>query len=112
MIVGTRDIDRASLRKACSSSSELIRFAEALVPEYLRHVDSIVNNQKYLVAINLRGLQGMPYLFKQSLTEKLLDGVAVRGTLSTIVDAEDLLTSVDLDKLFRELFREELKSVE
>lgn len=111
MIVGTRDIDRASLMRACSSIQAVEEFAINLVPLYLRHIDAIVNNQKYIVAIVLRDLKGVPYMTKKNLAENLLEGVVVKGTLSTVIDAEDLLTNIDMNKIFKELFREELKEL-
>lgn len=108
MIVGTRDIDRAGLRRACSSSESLIRYSDGLVPKFMTHIQPILENQRYLTAIIVRSLQGIPYVTKSKLVNALLDGVVVRGNISTIIAVEDLLTEIDLDKVFKELFREEL----
>ncbi len=109
MIVGTKTIPLSDLINACSSDRELSAFTLALVPRFVRHIDEIVNNQKYIVALELRGIAGIPYKIKKELSENLLTGVVVKGTINTIIDIEDVMASVDMNTVFKYLFKTELK---
>jgi hypothetical protein len=109
MLVGTKQIPINDLAKKCTSVDDLVKYSISLVPRFARHIDEIVDNQKYLVAVKVRDIVGLPYKFKKILTEGLLKGVVVRGTVNTVVDMEDLLTSIDMDEFMRSIFKEELK---
>lgn len=110
MVVGTKIIPSNKLRQACGSVQELRAFSLKLVPRLLQHITSIVDNQRYLVAIELRKLEGIPYKRKKALTEGLLEGVSVKGTINTLVDFEDILSEVSIDKLLNAIFEREVRA--
>lgn len=112
MLVGTKVIPRDKLKEACKSKEDLEAFAISLVPRVLRHVDSVINNQKYLVAVEIRSLRGLLFLEKKHLTESILEGVYITGSINTLIDMEDLLISTNADLLFKEVFKEEIKANE
>lgn len=107
MIVGTKTIPLGQLREACNSLSSLVRFAEQLVPKPLRHLSSIAENQKYLVAIVLRDIKSIPYKRRIELCEGLLLGVSVTGVVNVVHDYEDILAEIDTELLYQYLFKEE-----
>jgi hypothetical protein len=64
-------------------------------------VPEIVDNQRYLVAIEVRKINTLSFKYKKELYEKLLEGVTVRGTINTLIDIEDILSSVNVNKIFK-----------
>lgn len=108
MIVGTKVVDTSQLRIACKSTMDLIKFSDSLVPRCLSHIEEIKNNQRYLVAIKVRQLQGIPYVFKQKLQDSLLENITIRGTLNVLIDLEDLMLNVNVDKILKELFKDDI----
>jgi hypothetical protein len=104
MIVGTRVIPLSKLKEASHSPQALIEFSKELVPRPIRHIDAIVDNQRFLVAIALRKIKTIPYTKRSELCESLLQDVTVRGIVNELYDFEDLLRSINTDKLYRYLF--------
>lgn len=95
MIVGTKHLVDG-LRE---NLNDLESYAISLVPPALRHVQSIVDNQKYLIALEVRNMLSIPFKRRQMLYEQLLQGVRVTGSATEMYDLEDLLDVVDLQKL-------------
>jgi hypothetical protein len=104
MIVGTRTIPLDKLREASGSVKSLIEFSNNLVPKPIRHVDAVVSNQRYLVALYLRKIKSLPYKKTVELCNGLLEGVVIKGVVNEVYDLEDLLRATDTDKLYRFLF--------
>ena len=96
MLVGNKNVNIRELRNACSSPTALEQFAVSLVPEQVRHVRAIVNNQKYYVATMVRDFKSLPYARKQALCSSLLYGVTVCGVCNELFDYNDLLSAVDI----------------
>ena len=109
IVVGTKDIDFEELKNAVSDRSTLEHYAVSLVPRCLRHVQAIVDNQKYLVALYLRDMQSIPYKLRKLRCEELLSGISVTGVINTVVDFEDILMQVDMDMLVTYLFADDLE---
>jgi hypothetical protein len=110
MIVGTKAIPLDKLRSECRSIDSLRAFSLSLVPRYIQHVTEIVDNQKYLVAMEVRAMVTIPYKRRKELCEGLLEGVVLKGTINTIVDVEDLMASINMSQVFKVLFREEIEN--
>lgn len=106
MIVGCKDIKFADLKRACVNDETLIKFAVGLVPTPLQHLPAIVDNQKYLVALQVRTIQSLPWKRKKDLCESLLQGVKVKGVPDTIYDYADILLAID-SELFSQYLEEE-----
>lgn len=85
----------------------LEQFCIDLVPKPLQHVQGVVNNQKYLVALAIRDLKGLKYEDKMDICNTLLKGVSVKGVVGVMYDIEDILFEVDKDKLELYLFGKE-----
>lgn len=101
MIVGSKDIDQHELLSNCKDITLLRDYCVRLVPRVLRHNMAIMNNQKYLVALYVRNFHSIPYATRKDLCEQLLEGVSVTGLVSEIYDYEDLIMSVDIEKIIR-----------
>ena len=95
MIVGKKNIDKAELIKRISSVSSLIEYSDSLVPDCLKYRKEIIYNQRYIVALAIRGILTIPYSDKVSLLYSLLQDVYITGVVDRIYDYEDLLDYVD-----------------
>lgn len=108
MIVGTKKIDITELAKHCYTETELEEYVNSLVPTFLRHNLSIVNNQRYLVALYVRRLTSFSFDKRKRLCNKLVEGITIRGTVDSVIDFSDLLSKSDVDTIFKHIFKEEL----
>lgn len=106
MIVGTKTIPRDSLILASKSVKELIEFSDSLVPRVIRHNINIINNQRYLTAIEVRRIKSIDYDRRKYLCEKLLEGVSVRGTINTIIDFSDIMSESNVSMILRYMFKD------
>lgn len=96
MLVGTRTFSADQIKEA-NSVGALKRLAERQVPLLFRHVKEIVDNQKYLLALEVRKVYSGDYNKWHSLCEGLLEGVRVTGGIHTIYTCYDLLNKCDLN---------------
>lgn len=111
MIVGKKVIDVERLRAVYLKPSALERYCESLIPRYARHLPHILDNQKYLVALAIRKEETLPIKLRKDICETLLKNTVVKGYLHSITEVEDLILSSDIDRLLRNLFKEELTNV-
>ena len=79
MLVGTRNLSRDEIKEA-STVASLRKLAIEQVPLLFRHIKEIVDNQKYLIALEVRKMYKGDYNKWHSLCEGLLEGVKVTGT--------------------------------
>lgn len=111
MIVGCKDIDFAALKRACRSETSLVRFVVDLVPTPLQHIPAIVDNQKYLVALQVRTIQSFAWQKRKDLCEALLQGVRIKGVSDTLYDYSDILLAID-SRAFAKYLQEERENAE
>lgn len=103
MIVGCKDIDFTELKRACRSISALRDLALDLVPTPLRHIPAVLDNQKYLIALQVRSVQSFTWQKRKSLCEAILEGVRIKGVPDVFYDYDDILQSIDRDAFKRYL---------
>jgi uncharacterized protein (DUF488 family) len=106
MVIGKKDIDYEKLRMSLGNSTSIVQYAIDMVPRCIRHVEPIVFNQRYYVALMLRELNSIPYETRKQRCEDLLKGISISGVINNIVDFEDILLCVDMDQLIQFLFKE------
>lgn len=96
MLVGTRSIP-STLIKEAKTVGALKKLAEKQVPLMFRHVKEIVDNQKYLLALQVRKLYKHDYNVWHPLCEGLLEGVHVTGSIHTLHTCAELLSECDVN---------------
>lgn len=106
MIVGTKDFDFEELKLATESDEQLQDFVVRLVPTFLRHIQPVMDNQKYYVALYIRNMQSIPYQIRKDRSEKLLEGVSITGVINTVIDFSDILLYTNVETLLRYLEEE------
>lgn len=99
MIIGSTDIDYNNLRKFIGKPDELVVYVEESVPIWARHVQHIVDNQRFYVAIHLRGMLTIPYKPKMELVNALIDGIHINGVMSCFTEIKDIVDACDKTKL-------------
>lgn len=108
MIVGTIDIPHQELLNCGTDVRKLQQFAWRLVPPCARHLKGILDNQKYLVALELRNIRNLDYKAKMEAANKLLEGVRIQGIVEKVISVEDIFLDIDTDYFFKIIFEKEL----
>lgn len=103
MIVGTTKLDYKSLKRFVGRPEELLVYTDNLVPKWARHIESIVLNQRYYVAIHLRNVLSIPYKQRMQLVEHLLSSVTLQGVTSEFVAITEIVDSCDKEALIKML---------
>ena len=107
ILVGNKEINLEELKRKSVSYGTLDSYCLSLVPKYIRHNQTIVNNQKYLVALYLRRIESIPYKKRMDLCEHLLHNVRVTGVTTTILDFNDIIMETDIEKLIKYILQKE-----
>ena len=108
MIVGNTQIDNSKLL-SCRDVQALRDYALSLVPPYVRHIPAILDNQKWLVAVNLRKCKNIAFYKRTELANQLLTDVEITGDITTIISIDDCIRTSDIDYLMYLLFKEDLE---
>lgn len=107
MIIGTKSVDDSSILLHMNGLEAMRKFSDSLVPRCLRHIEAIVYNQRYFIALRIRKLKGVAYDTRKFYSEGLVQDIYVTGTLNSIVDFQDILVRIDISKLTEMLDKEE-----
>lgn len=78
-------------------------YATSLVPIWARHMDVLVNNQRYYLAINIRNMLSIPYKQRDELVKILTDNIRIAGVITGFTPITELVDNCDKDKLIQML---------
>lgn len=95
MIVGTTNLNYDELKTYVNKPQELPAYCENLVPLWARHIEPIVLNQRYYVAINIRNMLSIPYKQRMEMLEPLLKGLTVKGVISSFTSIAEIINVCD-----------------
>lgn len=109
MIIGTRDIKTEEVKRYADDPSGLVAYVEGLVPVWARHINCLAHNQRFYVAIHLRNVLTLPYKVRMSMASTLLEGIQVRGVMSSFTPITDILDACDKEALL-EMLEQEVNS--
>ena len=104
MLVGTKVIDHSRFNKI-KSVGQLEKLSISLVPEVLRHLPYVIDNQKYLVALYFRKYSDLPFKRKKELLDKFTENLAIKGSITNIISFDDILFEANVDVLMREVLK-------
>lgn len=99
MIVGTTDIDMQYIRQHVGDPDTIVKYACSLVPSWASHIQGIMDNQRYLVAVKLRNMLSIPYKVRESATSALIEGISLYGMVNDFVSITEIIDLCDKDKL-------------
>lgn len=99
MIVGTTYIDYEVLKSFVGRPQDLVVYVENLVPSWARHIKCLTQNQRFYVAIHLRGVLTIPYQVRMELVNALIEGISVRGIISSFTSITEIVDVCNKDAL-------------
>lgn len=103
MVVGTTKLNFAELKRFVGKPQELVVYTTTLVPIWARHIDAIVMNQRYYVAIYLRNVLSIPYKERQELVNALIKDIRINGIISSFTPITDIVKDCDKKMLVKML---------
>lgn len=103
MIIAERKLDYSYLKDNISNTEKIVDYAIGLVPKWARHIESVVDNQRYYVAIHLRNMLSIPYKLRSNATNKLIDGITISGMMSDFVTIDEILNECNKEQLVQAL---------
>lgn len=95
MLIGTDQIDYTELYKRANKPEELVSYVDNLVPVWASHIQAIVYNQRYFVAVQIRNMLQIPYKTREACTDMLLTNISINGVMNGFVPITDILEQCD-----------------
>jgi len=99
MLIGNTIIDYEVLKSFVGKPDELVTYVTNSVPSWARHIECLVNNQRFYVAIHLRNVLTLPYHARMELVNALVEGIHIQGIISSFTSITDLVNACDKQAL-------------
>lgn len=103
VLVGSTDLNFAEIKKFVGRPLDIVAYATSLVPIWARHMDVLVNNQRYYLAINIRNMLSIPYKQRDELVKILTANIRIAGVITGFTPITELVDNCDKDKLIQML---------
>ena len=108
MVIGSANLDYEVLKKFVGRPADLLTYVDAMVPTWARHIKGITYNQRFYVAIHLRGILTLPYKQRMELVNALVEGVTIQGIINGFTPITDIVDLCDKQAL-AEMFKQRLE---
>jgi hypothetical protein len=99
MIIGDAKIDYENLKRFVGRPDDLVTYAENQVPIWARHIKCLAQNQRFYIAIHLRGVLTISYKVRMELVNALVDGIIIKGVISTFTPINDIIDTCNKEAL-------------
>lgn len=99
MVIGSDVLNYDVLLRFIDDEYSLVKYVEHLVPSWARHIQSIVYNQRYFVAIHLRKVMTIPYHQKMRLVNALVENITLTGIPTQFITLENIIEHCDENQL-------------
>lgn len=106
MVVGTTYIDYNKINTFVGHPSQFKDWVDSLVPCWAKHIEGIIDNQRYYIAIHLRQVISIPYVQRMELINPLIENIKIKGSVDGFVAITDILALCDT-KVLVEALKEE-----
>lgn len=93
MIVGNSNLSIEDVTNHSNSYEELIEFSDLQIPEEWRHVQAIIDNQRYVCALLLRK-SSLKWDKKKPIIDRIMSEVSVVGYSDTLYDAKTIWSEI------------------
>lgn len=103
MVVGTLYLDYDVIKTFTSHPEDIVAYCDSTVPIWANHLDTIVKNQRYYMAIHIRNLLTLPFNDRQRMVEHLIKGITVSGVMTVFISITDIIEACDKKLLLRVL---------
>jgi hypothetical protein len=104
MVVGSKYVNLFDLKNACLKGN-VVQFATDLVPCFARHTPSIIDNQRYYLALLLRKNSLFTYHTCVKYCNILVQDITICGMLNEVYDISDLFIEIDKERFAKCLER-------
>lgn len=105
MLIGAKDLNLEYIKQHQTEPDSILDYAVSLVPDWAVHIRGIVGNQRYYVAVKVRNILTIPYKTRETITNKLIDGISLYGMINDFVSLDELLSECNTEKLVDALRR-------
>ena len=99
MIVGKAGLTAKEVEKHCASYEELISFSDSLIPEEWRHLQAILDNQRYICALLLRSCSNVKWEKKKPIIDRILSECSIVGYADTLYDAKVIWSELNKERV-------------
>lgn len=99
MIIGYDEIPVNEVKSFIGKPNDFVAYVDSLIPMWARHIDSIISNQRYFVALHVRRMLSLPYKERMDLVNALVRGIRIKGTTNTFVPITHIVRSCNLEAL-------------
>lgn len=99
MIIADDNVDYEKIWTYVNRPEAICNYAESLVPSWCKHLDWLVMNQRYYLAVHIRNLTSMPYKKRKALVDNLIQGIKLSGIVSEFITIYTVLSVCNLDLL-------------
>lgn len=103
MLISTRNIDYDIVTKCVGRPDSLVTYANSLVPIWAHHVNGLVDNQRYYLALHVRKLLNIPYKRRKELYEALVNGISLTGVMTQFITLDELFSFCNMSDLIHVL---------
>lgn len=103
MVVGTLDLNYDVIKTFTNHPEDIVAYCDSTVPIWANHIDAIVKNQRYYMAIHIRNLLTIPFKDRQRMIDYLIRGLTVSGVMTEFVSVTDIIEACDKKLLLRVL---------
>lgn len=108
MFVGSLKYDKEKVKSLNGDTGGMREYAKSLIPEELRHNDSLVANQLYYIYTDVAKDTSLSMEVRKELADTLMYRIKIVGYLNSFVPITDMIRFVNRNKLER-LYKGESK---
>lgn len=99
LIIYTKNINWVTMQGVFDAPDTAANYVKNLIPQWALCVPSIVNNQRYYHAINVRNATSVPYKVRTPVVQSLVEGISISGICTDFITIDELLNACDKDSL-------------
>lgn len=103
MVIGTNSLNFDVIKTFVNHPEDIVAYCDNTVPLWAQHVDAIIKNQRYFMAINIRNMLTIPFRDRQRLIDYLTKGVTIKGVVTEFVCITDVVEACNKKQLLRVL---------
>ncbi len=99
MIIGNASLTVEDVEMHASSYEELTKYSDSQIPEEWRHLQVIVDNQRYICAMLLRKSTKIEWKEKRELIDRILSEVKIVGYTDVLYDAKTIWSLISRERV-------------
>ena len=101
MLVGKSNIELHDLLKHIQNAETFTEYCDSLVPSEFRHVQAIIDNQRYLCCLMLRQAKTVDWSVKSQIIENVMCDIKIIGFTDMIIEVNTLFGLADKERILQ-----------